>query len=190
MEATVKLVNGPSSWKSNGSTPSTSANATSRVLVTPKTQTNFPRDSPVCDVLFFLLQRVLSGPSPSSLFFPFSFHFSPYIPRITPRPPSLSPSPPSILSREDSVIRATFIIRENSLHDTFQPRSKATPSKWDQCRGIAILCKQRRCIGLRPSPLAFSSLLSTLVESLVLPPLLSLSLLFLRFSSLHRCSTY
>lgn len=90
MEATVKLVNGPSSWKSNGSTPTTSANATSRVLVTPKTQTNFPRDSPVCDVLFFLLQRVLSGPPPSSLFFPFSFHFSPYIPRITPRPPSLN----------------------------------------------------------------------------------------------------
>lgn len=86
MEATVKLVSGPSSWKSNGSTPST--NATSRVLVTPKTQTNFPRDSPVCDALFF--QRVFSGPPPS-LLFPFSFHFSPYIsPRITLYPPSLN----------------------------------------------------------------------------------------------------
>lgn len=156
-----------SSSKSNGSIPSNTTLACTcyahLVTCSAKTQTNFRRD---LHPFFF---------APCFRFHPLFFSFS-----------CVSfPLLPSTIYLILASIFALFSFAVIILAEGGATKLRTTRwttfegyRKWDQCRGIAILCKQRRCIGLRPSPRAFSPRF-TPACSLVLPPLslyLSLSL--------------
>lgn len=110
--------------------------------------------------------------------------------------PSLPFSSP-LISTSIGYFHAIFIRGRRVGHgETRTTRSTTFEGyrKWDQCRGIAIPCKQRRCIGLRPSPRAFPLRFAPAC-SLVLPsPPLSLSLssppfVFLSLSPAHGSSS-